>query len=71
MNCQLAIIIAALGCSVSMSAADWPQWRGLARNGISAETKWSDQWPAAGPKIAWKAQVGLGYSSFVVAGGRV
>jgi outer membrane protein assembly factor BamB len=52
-------------------AEDWPHWRGPSRNGISAETGWSDQWPANGPKIAWKAKVGLGYSSFVVSGNRV
>src|SRR5688572_10291386 len=70
MNFKLASIIATLGCAASLHAADWPQWRGPDRNGISPETKWSDAWPAAGPKVAWKAQVGLGYSSFVVAGGR-
>lgn len=30
-----------------------------------------DKWPADGPKVAWKANVGLGFSSFVVADGRV
>ena len=52
------------------SAADWPQWRGPQRNGISEEKGWLDRWPVAGPAIAWRAQVGLGASSFVVAGGR-
>jgi outer membrane protein assembly factor BamB len=52
-------------------AEDWPQWRGPARNGISAETSWRDTWPASGPLILWKANVGLGFSSFVVAKGRV
>lgn len=52
-------------------ASDWPQWRGPARSGVSAESSWMDHWPAAGPSIAWKAQVGLGFSSFVVANGRV
>jgi outer membrane protein assembly factor BamB len=51
-------------------ADDWPQWRGLQRNGISAEQGWLDAWPSGGPRIAWKAQVGLGFSSFVVAQGR-
>jgi outer membrane protein assembly factor BamB len=51
-------------------ADDWPNWRGPQRNGISAETDWTDAWPAAGPPIAWKARVGLGFSSFVVAQGR-
>lgn len=52
-------------------ADDWPQWRGPQRNGVSAEKGWLDAWPANGPKIAWKAKVGLGFSSFVIAQGRV
>jgi outer membrane protein assembly factor BamB len=51
-------------------AEDWPQWRGPQRNGISAEKSWPDTWPANGPAIAWKANVGLGFSSVVVAQGR-
>lgn len=47
-------------------AGDWPQWRGPTRNGISSETGWRTDWPADGPKVAWKARVGLGFSSFVV-----
>jgi outer membrane protein assembly factor BamB len=52
-------------------AADWPQWRGPNRDGISTETGWSAQWPAAGPKQVWKAGVGTGYSGISVAGGRL
>ncbi|MBL9171009.1 MAG: PQQ-binding-like beta-propeller repeat protein [Verrucomicrobiales bacterium] len=52
------------------SAADWPQWRGPQRTGVTAEKDWTSKWPDEGPKVAWKATVGLGYSSFVVAGGR-
>src|SRR5437764_706175 len=51
-------------------ADDCPQWRGPQRNGISTEAGWRDTWPAGGPPIAWKASVGLGFSSFVVAAGR-
>jgi len=54
-----------------VAGSDWPQWRGPARNGVSAETGWQDTRPADGPKVAWKANVGLGFSSFVVADGRV
>ncbi len=56
--------------SLAALANDWPQWRGPNRNGISQETSWSDAWPANGPKVAWKANVGLGFSSFVVGNGR-
>jgi outer membrane protein assembly factor BamB len=57
--------------AATAAADDWPHWRGPARNGISAETGWLDRWPAGGPKVAWKAEVGTGFSSFAVAGGRV
>ena len=52
-------------------ANDWPQWRGPHRNGISDEKEWSAKWPADGPKVLWKASVGIGFSSFTVADGRV
>ena len=51
-------------------AEDWPQWRGPQRNGVSAEKGWQDAWSASGPATAWKAKVGLGFSSFVIAQGR-
>jgi outer membrane protein assembly factor BamB len=50
-------------------AADWPQWLGPQRTGIAADAPW--QWPAGGPKIAWRAKIGIGFSSMAVAGGRV
>src|SRR5688500_19509128 len=53
-----------------LAAADWPQWRGPQRNGISAETGWQ-RWPATGPKRLWAAQVGEGFSAVAVKGGRV
>ncbi|HEY2952467.1 MAG TPA: PQQ-binding-like beta-propeller repeat protein [Verrucomicrobiae bacterium] len=51
-------------------ADDWPHWRGPHRNGVSAETGWREPWPVDGPATAWKAKVGLGFSSFAVARGR-
>lgn len=51
-------------------AADWPHWRGPQRNGVSAESGWLDMWPTDGPPVAWKAKVGLGFSSFVISDGR-
>lgn len=65
----VAIPLAVLGASL-LRADDWPQWRGPDHNGISRETAWSDHWEDSGPKVAWKAEVGLGFSSFSVADGR-
>jgi outer membrane protein assembly factor BamB len=56
----------------SAGAADWPQWRGPNRDGISAETGLLDSWPAGGPRLVWKIQgLGEGYSSFAVVGDRL
>jgi outer membrane protein assembly factor BamB len=64
--CTVAILVA-----FRSPAADWPQWRGPERNGISPEKSILAQWPAEGPKILWKASVGTGFSSMSVADGRV
>jgi outer membrane protein assembly factor BamB len=51
---------------------DWPQWRGLNRDGKSAEKGLLQEWPAAGPPLAWRATgAGEGYSSFAVASGKL
>ncbi len=66
-----AIIACLWSNSWSASAADWPQWRGPNLDGISTEANWSHDWPASGPEVAWRAEVGIGYSSFAVVGERV
>lgn len=63
-------VLGLLAAAVPIFASDWPHWRGPDRNGISTEKGWMDNWPAAGPSRVWKAQVGLGFSSFAVAQGR-
>ncbi len=54
--------------SLPLRAAEWHRWRGPDANGISAEK--IEPWPATGPKVLWKAEVGLGFSSISVANGR-
>ncbi|MBN9523610.1 PQQ-like beta-propeller repeat protein [bacterium] len=54
--------------AVTLSAADWPQWLGPRRDGGSAEVV--VPWKEA-PKEVWKAKVGIGFSSPVVANGKV
>lgn len=54
-----------------VAAADWPQWRGPARDGLAPDTGWNKLWPADGPPRLWLARVGTGVSSPVVAAGRV
>jgi outer membrane protein assembly factor BamB len=58
--------------AVISSAADWPQWRGPERNGISHETGLLKEWPKDGPKLLWKVtDIGLGYSTPAVVGERI
>ena len=49
---------------------DWPQFRGPGGQGHSAETRLPLEWSESG-NIAWKTPVSGGWSSPVVAGGRV
>ena len=52
--------------------ADWPQWRGPQRNGVSNETGLLKQWSTSGPPLVWSSSnLGSGYGSISVAGDRV
>lgn len=52
-------------------AADWPQFRGPNRDGISPDPAALKSWPASGPKVLWKAPLGEGYSQVVSVKGRL
>lgn len=53
-------------------AAEWPQWRGIDRSGVSRETGLLKTWPASGPKLLWSAKkLGEGHSSPSIAKGRI
>lgn len=53
-------------------AADWPQWLGPNRDGISTETGLLKSWPVGGPPLTWKATgLGVGYSGVSVVGNRI
>lgn len=49
-------------------AADWPQFLGPDRSGISTETGLATSWPREGPPVVWKKDIGEGFSGPVVAG---
>ena len=75
------IIVALLAIPATAAAEDgvvkltepgWPQFRGPSRNGISTETGLLQTWPEDGPKQLWSVDdIGRGYSSAVIAGGKV
>ena len=57
---------------LALRAADWPQWRGPQRNGISSETGLLAEWPKEGPQLVWQVKdIGSGYSTPAVVGDRL
>jgi outer membrane protein assembly factor BamB len=74
MNSRKLLCVLTLTGLISLSAvaADWPQWRGPHRDGISEETGLLKEWPKAGPKLLWQVKdIGSGYSTPAVAGDRI
>ncbi len=75
-SCRFRLILGAAsiaaGFAVSARAADWPQWRGPNRDGISSEKGLLREWPDGGPKLLWKATgLGEGFSGPAVVGNRL
>ena len=50
--------------------AEWHQWRGANRDGISLETDILKAWPETGPKELWRTPLGDGFSGISIANGR-
>ena len=70
----MSLLWACVAATVASDALadDWPQWNGRNRDGKSADTGLLAEWPADGPRLAWKATgFGHGYSAVAVAGGRL
>jgi hypothetical protein len=65
------VLFALMLSVLSVQADDWPQWRGLNRDGVWRETGILEVIPASGLAVRWRAKIGQGYSGPVVAQGRV
>jgi outer membrane protein assembly factor BamB len=59
-----------LAAPAFLQAGDWPQWRGVGRDGHAAETLAISTLPQD-LKPAWRIDIGGGFSSPVVAGGKL
>jgi outer membrane protein assembly factor BamB len=65
-------VVLLAGCLGALGlAADWPQFLGPDRDGISRETGFLPTWPKDGPPAIWQQPIGAGFSGPVVAGGRL
>ena len=71
----MALAIGALVLMVQSAARskgnDWPQFRGVNRDGISPETGLADRWPDGGPREVWRVPLGEGYSGISIVGDRL
>ncbi len=70
-SCPSALtILLLMAASMNLARGDWPEWRGPARDGTSAETGLPTRWSPSGDNLAWKAPYG-GRSAPIVIGNRV
>src|SRR5215204_68099 len=67
---KLLTLTLTLFLSSDARAADWAEWRGPARDGVSHEKGLPAKWSPSGENLAWKAPYG-GRSTPVVMGNRV
>ena len=66
----LMLLFETLAGSVAVSA-DWPQFLGPNRDGVYPGNDLAGQWPAGGPSILWKKDIGQGFAGPVVASGKL
>ena len=66
---KLGLIFLFLTATVTATAQEWTQWRGPARDGSVTEKNAPAAWPES-LKRTWRIEIGEGYSSPVVSGGR-
>jgi hypothetical protein len=56
----------------TLSAADWPSWRGPNRDNLCQEKGLLKQWPENGPPLVWKTKgIGEGFSGPAIVGDRI
>ncbi|MEE3369144.1 MAG: PQQ-binding-like beta-propeller repeat protein [Planctomycetota bacterium] len=69
----LYLVMASILSSPSRgTTADWPQWRGLHRDGFSQDTGLLQKWPKGGPQLRWQVlNLGNGYSSPTISKGQL
>ena len=68
----LSLGLVTVASSQSGGGADWTQWRGPSRTGVSTDTGLMTQWPPSGPPRVWAVSgLGAGYGSVSVAGDRI
>ena len=69
MSVRITFLVGLFSLPAVAADADWPQFRGPKRDGISPDKNLLKSWPTDGPSLAWKSDdVGIGFSSVAVVG---
>ena len=67
-----AFVLLTITAGNTAPEAEWPQWRGPLRNGLSSESGLLKQWPANGPAATWSIKnLGEGYGSLAIRADRI
>ena len=61
MRKTLTVLTATVALAACAASADWPQFAGPNRTNMSDETGLLKNWPAGGPRVLWRIQLGAGY----------
>ena len=68
----LALGLVTVTSSQSGGGADWTQWRGPSRTGVSTDTGLMTSWSSSGPPRVWAVSgLGAGFGSVSVSGDRI
>jgi len=69
---RVVVVLMCMMVAGAFAADEWSGWRGANRDGKSSDTGLMKEWPADGPPLLWKVDnIGTGFSSVAVAGGKV
>lgn len=67
---KILLVLTLLTSAITANAQEWTQWRGPARNGSVSAKNAPAKWPETFQRT-WRVEIGEGYSSPIVANGRV
>ena len=67
----LLMVAGIVASALHVGADDWPEWRGIGRDGVWRESGILTTFPPDGLKVLWRTPVHTGFSGPAVANGRV
>jgi outer membrane protein assembly factor BamB len=67
----IGFLVVTISLRGTLSAEDWPEWRGRGRGGVWNESGILERFPEKGLTAAWRTPVRAGYAGPAVADGRV